>query len=335
MILVCGGAGYIGSHAVLELIEQGEEVVVIDNFQTGHHQAINKAAICEQGDLRHKDFLRDVFKKYNINAVIHFAADSLVGESVQHPLKYYNNNVYGTMNLLEVMAEHDVKHIVFSSTAAVYGQPDNIPIKESDFTLPTNPYGETKLAVERMLKWSEQAYGIHHVILRYFNVAGAHVSGTIGEDHRHETHLIPIVLQCALGQREQVSVYGDDYDTPDGTCIRDYIHVTDLVRAHILSLRHVMEKKESCIFNLGNEKGFSVKQIIDTARKVTGKPIPYTIDARREGDPAILVASSDSIKNKLQWKTEYGDIESIITTAWNWHKQHPEGYRSPAFSTHA
>ncbi len=261
-ILVCGGAGYIGSHAVAELLSRNEEVVIIDNLQTGHQEAALKGASFYNGDLRDEAFLRKVFQENEIEAVMHFAADSLVGESVTDPLKYYDNNVYGAVCLLKVMKEFDVKQIVFSSTAATYGEPDRVPIMETDPTDPTNPYGETKLAIEKMLKWSEKAYGIRHVVLRYFNVAGAHVDGLVGEDHQPETHLIPIILQVALGKRDKIMIFGDDYPTADGTCIRDYIHVMDLVDAHILAVERLRKGGESTVYNLGNGTGFSVKEVL-------------------------------------------------------------------------
>ncbi|MBZ4683849.1 MAG: UDP-glucose 4-epimerase [Fusobacteriaceae bacterium] len=325
-ILVCGGAGYIGSHAVAELIQRGENVIVVDNLQKGHKDAVWEGAKLYVGDLRDKEFLDKVFKENKIDAVIHFAADSLVGESVQEPIKYYNNNVYGTMCLLEVMKENNVKKIVFSSTAATYGEPENIPILETDKTFPTNPYGETKLAVEKMLKWAEGAYGIKHVILRYFNVAGAHESGKIGEDHAPETHLIPIILQVALGKREKIFIYGEDYDTKDGTCIRDYIHVMDLVDAHILAVKKLFDTEESGIYNLGNGNGFTVKEVIEVARKVTGHAIPAEVADRRAGDPAKLVASSEKAIKELGWQPKYADLEKIIESAWNWHKNNPNGF---------
>ncbi|MED3843607.1 UDP-glucose 4-epimerase GalE, partial [Geobacillus stearothermophilus] len=278
MILVCGGAGYIGSHAVYRLLEKGERVVVVDNLQTGHREAVHRDAVFCQGDIRDRDFLRKVFRQHDIEAVIHFAANSLVGESMEEPLKYYDNNVYGTQVLLEVMKEFGVKQIVFSSTAAVYGEPKQIPIIETDPTEPTNAYGETKLAMEKMMKWADRAYGIRSISLRYFNVAGAYGT-TIGEDHNPETHLIPLILKVPLGQREEISVFGDDYDTPDGTCIRDYIHVLDLVDAHVLALEKLRNGASSDVYNLGNGNGFSVKEVIEAARQVTGHPIPARVVA--------------------------------------------------------
>lgn len=324
-ILVCGGAGYIGSHAVAELLSRNEEVVIIDNLQTGHQEAALKGASFYNGDLRDEAFLRKVFQENEIEAVMHFAADSLVGESVTDPLKYYDNNVYGAVCLLKVMKEFDVKQIVFSSTAATYGEPDRVPITETD---PTNPYGETKLAIEKMLKWSEKAYGIRHVVLRYFNVAGAHVDGLVGEDHQPETHLIPIILQVALGKRDKIMIFGDDYPTADGTCIRDYIHVMDLVDAHILAVERLRKGGESTVYNLGNGTGFSVKEVVETARKVTGCPIPAEVAERRAGDPAQLIASSEKAVKELGWQPKYAELETIIDSAWKWFKAHPNGYQS-------
>lgn len=325
-ILVCGGAGYIGSHTVSELLDKKEEVIVIDNLQKGHKQAVLEGAKLYVGDLRDEVFLKNVFIKHDIEAVIHFAADSLVGESVDDPLTYYDNNVYGALCLLRTMVKHDVKKIVFSSTAAVYGEAKNFPILEDDPTEPTNPYGETKLAIEKMLKWSEQAYGMKYVVLRYFNVAGAHLDGKLGEDHTPETHLIPIILQVALGKREKISIFGDDYDTHDGTCVRDYIHVTDLADAHILAVEKLRCDNKSGIYNLGNGHGFTVKEVIDAARNVTGHPIPAEVAPRRAGDPAKLVASSEKAMKELGWQPRYTSLEKMIESAWNWFRNHPNGY---------
>lgn len=327
-ILVCGGAGYIGSHAVAALLAKGERVVVVDNFQTGHKEAVLEGAVLEEGDLRDHAFLRQVFKTHPIEAVMHFAADSLVGESVTDPLKYYDNNVGGATALLQVMNEFDVKHIVFSSTAAAYGEPKRVPIVETDETNPTNPYGETKLAIEKMLKWSEEAYGIEYVVLRYFNVAGAHTEGLVGEDHQPETHLIPIILQVALGKRDQIMIYGDDYETEDGTCIRDYIHVMDLVEAHILAVDRLRAGKGSATYNLGNGTGFSVKQVVEAVRKVTGHAIPAQVAKRRAGDPAKLIASSEKALHELGWTPQYANLHTIIQSAWDWFQKHPDGYQS-------
>ena len=325
-VLVCGGAGYIGSHTVYELIERGHSVVVVDSLIKGHKAAVHNDAKFYLGDIRDEEFMDKVFKENNIDAVIDFAAFSLVGESVNEPFKYYENNVYGTLKLLEAMERADVKKIVFSSTAATYGEPENDIIVESDKTNPTNPYGETKLTVEKMLKWADNAYGIKFVALRYFNAAGAHISGKIGEDHNPETHLIPIILQTALGQREKMFIFGDDYDTPDGTCVRDYIHVTDLADAHIKALEKLFRTNESGIYNLGNGKGFSVKEVIEKAKKITGKDFKVEIEARRSGDPSTLIASSEKAIKELGWKPKFNTLDKIIETAWNWHKDHKNGY---------
>ena len=325
-VLVCGGAGYIGSHTVYELIERGHSVVVVDSLIKGHKAAVHNDAKFYLGDIRDEEFMDKVFKENNIDAVIDFAAFSLVGESVNEPFKYYENNVYGTLKLLEAMERAGVKKIVFSSTAATYGEPENDIIVESDKTNPTNPYGETKLTVEKMLKWADNAYGIKFVALRYFNAAGAHISGKIGEDHSPETHLIPIILQTALGQREKMFIFGDDYDTPDGTCVRDYIHVTDLADAHIKALEKLFRTNESGIYNLGNGKGFSVKEVIEKAKKITGKDFKVEIEARRSGDPSTLIASSEKAIKELGWKPKFNTLDKIIETAWNWHKDHKNGY---------
>ncbi|ADQ40459.1 UDP-glucose 4-epimerase [Caldicellulosiruptor acetigenus I77R1B] len=325
MILVTGGAGYIGSHMVWLLLEKGYDVVVIDNLEKGHKKAVLGGKFYN-GDLKDKEFLEKVFAENDILAVIHFAASSLVGESVQNPIKYYYNNVYGTLNLVDTMIKHNVKKLVFSSTAAVYGEPENIPILEEDKTQPTNPYGETKLAIEKMLKWMDVAYGLKFVSLRYFNVAGSHPDGIIGEDHNPETHLIPIVLQTALGIREKVIVYGNDYNTKDGTCIRDYIHVIDLCDAHLKAIEYLEKNNKSEIFNLGNGMGFSVMEVIEKASEVVGKKIPYEIGPRRAGDPSILVASSQKAQELLGWQQKYNSLETIISTAWKWHSTHPHGY---------
>lgn len=324
-ILVTGGAGYIGSHTVAELLCNGEEIVVLDNLSKGHKAAVLGGKFYK-GDLRDGEFLDKVFRDNDIEAVIHFAADSLVGESVSNPLKYYNNNVVSTLGLLTRMKEYGVGKIVFSSTAAAYGEPENIPILETDRTVPTNPYGETKLAIENILKWMDNAYGIKYISLRYFNAAGAHISGKIGEDHNPESHLIPIILQAALGKRDYISIFGDNYDTPDGTCIRDYIHVTDLADAHVLALKKLRTGGDSRIYNLGNGKGFSVKEVIMIAKEVTGKNIKVVISGRRPGDPAVLVASSKKIQDELNWQPKYNDLKTIIETAWNWHSNNPDGF---------
>ena len=326
-ILVLGGAGYIGSHAVDQLVNKGYEVVVVDNLLTGHEQAIHPKAVFYKGDVRDKEFLTTVFDKEDIDGVMHFAASSLVGESVEKPLMYFNNNVYGMQILLEVMQEHDVKHIVFSSTAATYGEPTESPITEQTPTNPKNPYGESKLAMEKMMKWCDGAYGMKYVALRYFNVAGAKRDASIGEDHTPESHLVPIILQVALGQRESLAIFGDDYATPDGTCIRDYVHVEDLIAAHILALEYLKAGNDSNVFNLVSNNGYSVKEMLDAAREVTGKEIAAKVAPRRAGDPASLVASSEKAKTVLGWEPEYTDVKKIIETAWNWHVSHPNGYQ--------
>lgn len=327
-VLVLGGAGYIGSHAVYQLIEEGKDVVVIDNLQTGHRQAVHPKATFYEGDIRNISFLRKVLEKESIDAVIHFAANSLVGESMEKPLMYFDNNVYGTQVLLQAMTEFGVKHIVFSSTAATYGEPETVPITEDMPTQPTSTYGETKLTMEKMMKWTGKAHGIKYVSLRYFNVAGAHENAVIGEDHRPETHLIPIVLEAALGKRPHITIFGDDYDTADGTCIRDYIHVQDLIEAHLLAIDYLKKGGESSIFNLGSSQGFSVKEIIETAKKVTKRDIPAKVGERRPGDPAVLIASSEKAKKILGWNPTRTSIERIMEDAWRWHSKHPNGYET-------
>ncbi|CQR47139.1 UDP-glucose 4-epimerase [Paraliobacillus sp. PM-2] len=325
-VLVLGGAGYIGSHAVYKLMDSGEDVIIVDNLETGHKEALHPEATFYQGDIRKIDFLRTVFKNESIESVIHFAANSLVGESMEKPLKYFDNNVYGTQVLLQVMAEENVKHIVFSSTAAVYGEPETVPILETEKTKPLNPYGETKLTMEKMCHWASKAHGTKYVSLRYFNVAGARESGEIGEDHRPETHLIPIILEAALGKRSHVTIFGNDYDTPDGTCIRDYVHVEDLIDAHILALQYLRDGGNSDVFNIGSNQGFSVKEMINTAREVTGKGIVAKNGERRVGDPSTLVASSEKAKKVLGWDPTKTYSKKIVEDAWKWHSAHPYGY---------
>ncbi len=315
-VLVLGGAGYIGSHTVYELVENGEDVVVIDNLQTGHLDAVHCDAKFYQGDIRDKIFLDRVFAIEDIDSVIHFAANSLVGESIQNPLKYYDNNVFGTQVLIEVLIERKIDKIVFSSSAAVYGEPEHVPIAETDKTNPLNPYGETKLAMEKMFKWVSAAHNIKYVSLRYFNACGAHCSGKLRENHNPETHLIPIVLQAASGKRNSVSIYGVNYDTKDGTCVRDYIHVTDLAQAHILALKYLRNGGESNIFNLGCGEGFTVKEVIDSAIRITKQSILVTVTSRRAGDPAKLIASSEKAKKILGWEPKYSSLETIISSAW-------------------
>lgn len=327
-ILVLGGAGYIGSHTVYELIDAGRDVVIVDNLQTGFKEAVHPKARFYQVDIRDRKALDEVLEKESIDGVIHFAASSQVGESMTDPLKYYDNNLHGTMVLLQSMVAHNVNKIVFSSTAATYGEPERVPIFESDRTCPTNCYGETKLSMEKMMSWVSKAHGLRFIALRYFNACGAHKSGTIGEAHNPETHLVPLILQVPNGQRAKISIFGDDYDTKDGTCIRDYIHVTDLAQAHILALDYLMNGGENNVFNLGNGVGFTVKEVIDCARRVTGHPIPAEISPRRAGDPAQLIASSEKAKDVLGWKPQFADLDTIISTAWAWHKNHPHGYAS-------
>ncbi|TVX89412.1 UDP-glucose 4-epimerase GalE [Paenibacillus agilis] len=326
-ILVTGGAGYIGSHTVQALLDGGYNVVVVDNLTTGHIESINQAQVKFYScDIRDKEMLSRIMREHSVESVIHFAASSLVGESMKDPAKYYDNNVYGTQCLLEAMSSQNVKHIVFSSTAATYGNPKQLPILETEPTMPTNTYGETKLTMERMMRWFEQAYGMTYVALRYFNAAGASENGAIGEDHTPETHLIPLVLQVALNQREHISVFGDDYDTSDGTCIRDYIHVSDLADAHVKALQHLQDGGTSDVFNLGNGNGYSVLEIIEAARVVTGHSIPARMEARREGDPAILIADASKAREQLKWVPQWTDIQQIISSAWKWHQANPKGY---------
>ncbi len=325
-ILVCGGAGYIGSHAVHQLIARGEEIVIVDNLQTGHRGALHPRAAFYEGDIRDAALVDRIFTERSIEAVIHFAANSLVGESMEKPLLYFNNNVYGMQVLLEGVVRRGVDKIVFSSTAAVYGEPNRVPIREDDETNPTNTYGETKLTMEKMMKWVSRADGVRYVSLRYFNAAGALPDGSIGEDHKTETHLIPLILQVPTGRRSHITIYGDDYPTPDGTCLRDYIHVVDLADAHMRALDYLRRGGESDIFNLGSGSGFSVKEMIAAAEKATGKAIAVEIGARRAGDPAQLIASSEKARTVLGWQPQFTDVEEVIGTAWRWHAAHPHGY---------
>lgn len=325
-VLVCGGAGYIGSHTVYTLINNGEEVVIVDNLQTGHIKAVHPKAKFYEGDIRDASILDKIFTENKIDSVVHFAANSLVGESVTQPLKYFNNNVYGMQVLLEAMVRNGVDKIVFSSTAATYGEPERIPIMEDDRTEPTNPYGQSKLIMEKMMKWVSQANGIRYVSLRYFNAAGAMEDGSIGEDHNPETHLIPLILQVPLGKRDHITIFGDDYPTPDGTCLRDYIHVLDLADAHVLAVEYLRKGGDSNIFNLGNGQGFSVKEMIQAAKEATGEEIKVEMGARRAGDPAQLIASSEKARKILGWKPRFTDVHDVIGTAWKWHQNHPNGY---------
>ncbi len=321
-VLVAGGAGYIGSVTVELLLQSGFEVVVYDNLSTGHVQAVMKGATLVEGDLADKSLLAQTFDRYGFDAVMHFAACILVGESMVDPAKYFTNNVANVITLLNAMLEHNVKKLVFSSSAAVYGNPETSPIGESAPLQPNNPYGESKLMVERILRWYDQLLGLRYASLRYFNAAGA--SQAFGEDHHPETHLIPIVLQAALGQRDQVVINGVDYPTPDGTCRRDYIHVVDLAQAHILALHNL--DRGSQIYNLGNGAGYSVREVIEVARKVTGRPIKVTEGPRRPGDMAVLVASSQRAVSELGWGPKHPDLRDIVQSAWQWHQRHPRGY---------
>ncbi len=322
-VLVTGGAGYIGSVVTEELLNDGHEALVYDSLYKGHRAAVDPRAKFLQADLMDTEALRGALKENQIEAVIHMAADSLVGESVEQPAKYYRNNVVAGLNLLDAMRDCGIRKLVFSSTAATYGEPAKQPIEETDPTNPTNPYGETKLAFERALHWYERAYGLHYASLRYFNAAGA--TERCGEWHDTETHLIPLVLQAAAGMRPDVQIYGADYQTRDGTCVRDYIHVVDLARAHILALRILDER--SAIYNLGcGGEGYSVQEVIDTVREVTGREITTRIVPRRAGDPAVLIASSEKIKRELGWEPKFQDLRVIIESAWKWLSKHPSGY---------
>lgn len=326
-ILITGGAGYIGSHATKYFLDKGEAVIVCDNLQTGHKASLDTSRVMTyKVDLRDKDEIDILFKENDIEGVIHFAANSLVGESMEKPYEYFDNNVYGLLCLLDVMRRNGVDKIIFSSSAAVYGEPERVPIYEEDKSSPANPYGETKLMMEKTMKWFDSAYGIKYVSLRYFNACGADQSGEIGEDHNPESHLIPLILQVPLGKRDKIYIFGDDYPTADGTCIRDYVHVNDLADAHYRAFEYLRNGGDSEILNLGSGRGFSVKEIIDAARDVTGHRIPAEIAPRRAGDPAILIASSEKAKRVLGWKPKYYDINKIIADAWNWHSKHPNGY---------
>lgn len=324
-ILVLGGAGYIGSHTARRLQEAGFSCVIYDNLSRGHRAAVGDFPFYE-GDLRDMKSLSRVFEEQRIEAVVHFAADSIVPESVRNPLLYYDNNVGSAICLLKVMQKYGVNKIVFSSTAAVYGEPEQVPITEECKTAPKNTYGHTKLAIENMLACCEEGWGLKYVALRYFNAAGAMPGGEMGEDHAPETHLIPLVLNTALGKRDHIDLYGTDYDTRDGTCVRDYIHILDLADAHVLALRRLLGGGESGIFNLGNGKGYSVKEVVQCAEAVCGRTINKQLCERRAGDPATLIASSEKAKKELGWQPKFGTLQSILETAWEWHKSHPDGY---------
>ncbi len=324
-ILVTGGAGYIGSHTVRMLQKQGRQVVVYDSLVTGHRPAV-KDCLFIRGDIFDSELLEDTIKRNHVDAVVHFAAFSLVGVSMEQPRDYYYNNVQGTLNLLDVMLKNKVNNLVFSSTAAVYGEPETVPITEEAAKNPTNVYGRTKLVMENAMADYSKAYGLNYVALRYFNACGADPEGDIGEDHNPETHLIPVILAACAGKRPCVKIFGDDYSTKDGTCIRDYIHVNDLADAHILALNALYEGHGSAVYNLGNGSGFTVKEIIEAARAVTGIDFRQETAGRRTGDPAVLIAGSDKIKRELKWRPQYTDIGEIIKTAWRWHSTHPNGF---------
>lgn len=325
-ILVTGGAGYIGSHVVEELQKSGFTPIVYDNFSTGHAAAVPEDVQLVEGDIHDVRFAKHIMEQFEIDAVIHFAASSLVGESMVDPAKYYFNNVEGSLHLLEAMRGAGVDRIVFSSTAAVYGEPEQVPITENSKLQPTNVYGRSKLMIEKMLADYDMAYDFRYVALRYFNAAGASPTRDIGEDHNPESHLIPLILKTAQGVRRQVAIFGTDYPTEDGTCIRDYIHVCDLAKAHVLALQHLLKGGGSRVYNLGSENGFSVRQMIDCAKKVTAVDFTVVEEARRAGDPAVLIASSEKIRSELGWVPEHSSVEEVIGTAWKWHKGHPHGY---------
>jgi UDP-glucose 4-epimerase len=319
-ILVVGGAGYIGSHMVQDLLKGGYDVVTLDDLSRGHRDLLPGGLFIE-ASLGDSETLHKIFSVHRIDAVMHFAAYSLVGESVEKPLEYYRNNLAGTVELLKAMVQHNIKHFIFSSSAGVYGEPTEVPITEGHVCNPTNPYGATKIAVEKLLESCDSAYGLKYFSLRYFNAAGADSSGQIGERHDPETHLIPLILKVAAGELENIKIFGTDYPTPDGTCLRDYVHVSDLTEAHILALEAILAGTESSVYNLGNSKGYSVREVIDLARSITGQPIPAVETDRRAGDPAVLVADSEKIRRELGWNPRYENLDAIIKTAWAWHQK--------------
>lgn len=326
-VLVTGGAGYIGSHVVDLLINRGYEVVAFDNLYTGHAEAVHPKAVFVQGDLLDAEAVNRVFAQHRFDGILHFASHTLVGESMEKPWLYLRDNAVAASHLLEAAAAQGVKRFILSSTANLFDDPETIPITAEERIVPGSPYGESKYIIERYLHWMERIYGMAYCCLRYFNASGAHPEGHIGEDHTPEYHLIPIILQVALGQREKLTIFGDDYPTPDGTCIRDYIHVIDLAEAHILALEALADGK-SRKYNLGNGKGYSIMEVLQTARDITGHPIPAAVGARRPGDPATLIADSTRIMQELGWHPEFGSLRQIIETAWNWHRSHPNGYAS-------
>ena len=318
-IIVVGGAGYIGSHMVKDLLQANYNVITLDNLSTGHRDLLLGGKLIE-GNLGDTTLLNRIFSDHRIDVVMHFAAYSIVGESVKSPVDYYRNNLAKTIELLDAMVQHNVKRFIFSSSAAVYGEPIEVPIKEEHPLQPTNPYGATKVAIEQMLSDFDSAYGLKYVSLRYFNAAGADASGKIGERHNQETHLIPLILKVAMGERDSIKIFGTDYPTRDGTCIRDYIHVSDLTQAHFLTVEKLMAGGESATYNLGNNRGYSVREVIDIAAKVTEKQIQTIEDGRRSGDPAVLIANSDKIRKELGWQPRFEDLETILRTAWLWHQ---------------
>jgi UDP-glucose 4-epimerase len=318
-IMVVGGAGYIGSHMVKDLLQANCKVITLDDFSTGHRDLLLGGKLIE-GNLGDTALLNRIFSDHRIEVVMHFAAYSIVGESVKSPIGYYRNNVANTIELLDAMVQHNVKRFIFSSSAAVYGEPIEVPIREEHPLRPTNPYGTTKVAIEQMLSDFDSAYGLKYVSLRYFNAAGADASGKIGERHNPETHLIPLILKVAMGEHNSIKIFGTDYPTKDGTCIRDYIHVSDLTQAHFLAVEKLIAGGDSAIYNLGNNRGYSVREVIEIAAKVTEKQIPAIVDGRRSGDPAVLIANSDKIRKELGWQSHFGDLETILRTAWLWHQ---------------
>lgn len=324
-ILVTGGAGYIGSIVVEQLIEAGESVVVFDNLYQGHRAAVHPDAIFVEGDLADQITVDALFSEHQPEAIMHFASHTLVGESMESPFRYLGENVTNGLNLLQAAVQYGVRRFILSSTANLFDDPERMPIDERERIVPGSPYGESKHILERMLYWLDRIYDFRYAALRYFNAAGASVER--GEDHHPELHLIPIVLSVALGKRDKVLIFGDDYPTRDGTCVRDYIHVIDLAQAHILALRAL--DRGSCVYNLGNGQGFTVKEVIETAREITGHPIPAEVGPRRPGDPAVLIASSDTIRRELGWEPRYPNLHDIIESAWKWHQAHPNGYQSP------